>query len=286
MTVPRFLERLGRTVLLLLLASLGTIALVRLAPGYYTDAREMDAQYAQGARAELEVERGRQRTILSSGIASLALWVRGNLGQSRQYGVPVTELIGPRLRVTAVLLVRGVGAGWLLALALALPLSARRGRTGEAFITLGVACLLALPIGAMATFCLLAGTGGPVLALTVLIGTRNFKFLYRLLRGAWREPHLLQARAQGIGCLRLARAHLLPVLQPQLLALVTMSLVIGLGAAVPAEVVFNVPGIGQLAWSAAMNRDLPVLLATTLFMAAAVGCAGLVAEPAARAEAI
>jgi ABC-type dipeptide/oligopeptide/nickel transport system permease component len=36
-----------------------------------------------------------------------------------------------------------------------------------------------------------------------------------------------------------------------------------------------VPGLGQLGWSAAMNRDLPVLLAITLLMALAVTCAGM-----------
>ncbi len=284
--VPGLLKRLGRTVLLLLLASLGTIMLMRLAPGYYADAREMDAQYAQHARAELAIERGKNHSVFSAAVTSLTFWLHGNLGLSRQYGVPVAELIRPRLRVTASLLLRGVSAGWLLALAFALPLSARRGRSGEVLITVSAACLLAVPIGAMATLCLLTDAGGPALALTVLIGTRSFKFLYRLLREAWRAPHLLQARAQGTSTLRIARTHLLPVLQPQLLALATMSLVIGLGAAVPAEVVFNVAGIGQLAWSAAMNRDLPVLLATTLLMATVVGCAGLLAEPAARTETV
>jgi ABC-type dipeptide/oligopeptide/nickel transport system permease component len=49
---------------------------------------------------------------------------------------------------------------------------------------------------------------------------------------------------------------------------------------VPVEVIFDVPGVGQLAWSAAMNRDLPVLLAVTLMMATAVACAGLISHPA------
>jgi ABC-type dipeptide/oligopeptide/nickel transport system permease component len=44
---------------------------------------------------------------------------------------------------------------------------------------------------------------------------------------------------------------------------------------VPIEVVFTVPGVGQLAWSAVMNRDLPVLVAVSLLMACVVGFAGM-----------
>jgi ABC-type dipeptide/oligopeptide/nickel transport system permease component len=41
------------------------------------------------------------------------------------------------------------------------------------------------------------------------------------------------------------------------------------------EVIFNVAGLGELAWSAALNRDLPVLLAVTMIMALAVTLSGM-----------
>jgi ABC-type dipeptide/oligopeptide/nickel transport system permease component len=68
-----------------------------------------------------------------------------------------------------------------------------------------------------------------------------------------------------------------------------MSFVLALSMAVPAEVIFDVPGLGQLAWTAATNRDAPVLLTVTLCMAAAVGVAGtfrtFAADSASRLEA-
>jgi peptide/nickel transport system permease protein len=70
-------------------------------------------------------------------------------------------------------------------------------------------------------------------------------------------------------------AHLLPAFLPQFAALASLSLVTALSALVPVEVLFNVPGLGQLAWNAALNRDLPVLLAVTLTMAIAVTCSGM-----------
>src|SRR5580658_4070782 len=127
----------------------------------------------------------------------------------------------------------------------------------------------------MATLCLLANKGGPVQVMALLIATRDFKFLHRMFRKAWLEPHMLQARAQGIATSRLLVAHVLPSLAGQLAALASLSVVTALSALVPVEVIFNVPGLGQLAWNAALNRDLPVLLAITLIMAIAVTCSGM-----------
>ena len=275
----RLLWRFARTVILLLLVALGTLALVRYAPGYFDDAREMDAQHAGSFRTEIESQRDADRSAAEMARAVALNWMHGRLGASRHYGVPVEELIRPRLFVTARLLAEAIALAWLGAFALALPLSARQGSAGEAWIVAASAVLLALPIGALATLFLLTNTGGPVLALGLILGARDFKFVYRLLCRSWRAPHLLLARAQGIGTRRLVTSHLLFPLLPQLASLASMSFVIALSAAVPAEVLFDVPGIGQLAWTAAMNRDLPLLLAVTLLMAAAVGCAGFFSEP-------
>jgi peptide/nickel transport system permease protein len=133
----------------------------------------------------------------------------------------------------------------------------------------------------MATLCMLCDCGGPVLVMTLMVAARDFKFLDRILRNAWRNPHLLQARSQGLTTTRLVYAHILPSIAPQLLALATLSIVTALSALVPVEVLFSVPGLGQLAWNAAMNRDLPVLLAVTMIMAVAVTFAGMSVDRAA-----
>jgi ABC-type dipeptide/oligopeptide/nickel transport system permease component len=48
-----------------------------------------------------------------------------------------------------------------------------------------------------------------------------------------------------------------------------------MAALIPIEVIFNVPGIGQLAWNAVMNRDMPVLVAVTAIMATGVALASM-----------
>lgn len=264
---------LTRALAILFLVLAGCTVLVRYAPGYFSDTREMDARYADAARAEMLLEARRSGSLPHLLSSEIGGWLRGDAGVSRQYDVPVMELIEPRLRTTGSLLLRALLLSWSLAIGAALFSSAGRrpSRLWQSPATL----LMAIPAAALATICLLAGHGGPVLVMALLLAPRDFKFLHRTLRKAWLDPHLLQARAAGIGSARLLWAHLLPSIAPQVAALASLSMVTGLSALVPVEVIFNVQGLGQLAWNAALNRDLPVLLAVTLIMALAVIVSGM-----------
>lgn len=267
------LRWLGRTLAIVLLVILGSTVLVRFAPGYLSDAREMDSRYAAEARSELSAEAARSRSIHQMLLTEFEDVARGDFGTSRQFNVPVSDLIRPRLAASAGLLLRGIGLAWMLALCAALLSSA--GRNPSIFRQTPATVLLAVPTAALATFCLLADWGGPVLVMALLLAARDFKFLDRALRTAWMEPHVLQARAQGIPARRVLVAHIAPSLALQLGALASLSIVTALSALVPVEVLFNVPGIGELAWNAALNRDLPVLLAVMMVMALAVTCSGM-----------
>jgi len=270
------LKRLARTLLIVCLVVIGSTILVRFAPGYLSDSREMDARYGDSARAELSAEAARSASLKQMLSTEMSAWTNGSLGLSRQYDVPVLELILPRLAVTGGLMLRAIVFAWTLALCGSFLSSA--GRNPGILWQAPAAVLLAVPTAAMATICLVAGSGGPMLVMTLLLASRDFKFLDRLLRKAWLDPHLLQARAQGLTTMRLVRAHILPNIASQLLALATLSIVTALSALVPVEVIFSVPGLGQLAWNAAMNRDLPVLLAVTMIMAIAVTFAGMASD--------
>jgi peptide/nickel transport system permease protein len=270
------MKRLARALIIVVMVVTGSTVLMRFAPGYLSDAREMDARYGDATRQELSAEAARSATLKQMLSTEFGGWTHGTLGTSRQYNVPVAELILPRLATTGGLLLRSVVFAWTLALCAALVSSA--GRNPSLLWQSPSTLLLAVPTAAMATICMLSDRGGPMLVMMLLVAARDFKFLDRILRKAWRDPHLLQARAQGLSTARLVYAHILPGITSQLLALATLSLVTALSALVPVEVIFNVPGLGQLAWNAAMNRDLPVLLAVTMFMAVAVTLAGMASD--------
>lgn len=267
--------KVGRVVSLIVLAAIGTILLMRVGPGYFSDEREMDAQYSAVARADIDQRQAQEGSVRSSVMQALCGWARGDLGRSRQYDVPVADLLKERVHASCKLLAFGVFAGWSLAGVMALMLGARRTRRGEALIAGSTALLLSLPLGAVATICMLTNLGGPILVLALLIAVRDFKLLYRILHHALRGQQILYARAQGFSLLHILRTHLFSGFRSELVSLSVISFIVALSAIVPVEVIFDTPGLGQLAWSAAMNRDLPVLIAVTLLMSACVGVAGL-----------
>ena len=67
---------LGRTLAILLLVLLGSTVLVRFAPGYLSDAREMDSRYAAEARSELSAEAARSRSFPQMAGAEIGGWLQ------------------------------------------------------------------------------------------------------------------------------------------------------------------------------------------------------------------
>jgi peptide/nickel transport system permease protein len=51
-----------------------------------------------------------------------------------------------------------------------------------------------------------------------------------------------------------------------MIALAGITVSIALGAAIPVEALCGLPGIGQLAWQAALSRDLPLLVNLTVLV--------------------
>jgi len=83
---------------------------------------------------------------------------------------------------------------------------------------------------------------------------------------AYSRPHIIAARARGLGEGRILCLHVVPVVAPQLLAIAGVSVSLAVGAAIPVEALCGLPGIGQLAWQAALARDLPLLVNITMLV--------------------
>jgi peptide/nickel transport system permease protein len=116
----------------------------------------------------------------------------------------------------------------------------------------------------------------------VILFPRLYQFAGRLLRHAYGMPHVVLARAKGVGGARVFFGHVLPPTRGQLLALAAVSVNMAFGAAVAVEAICDLPGLGQLAWKAAMARDLPVLVVVTALVATLTQLSSLAADAAAR----
>ena len=59
-----------------------------------------------------------------------------------------------------------------------------------------------------------------------------------------------------------------------------VSLAVAFGAAIPIEALCDSPGVGQLAWQAALNRDLPLIMNLTLLVTLITVAANMLANVA------
>jgi peptide/nickel transport system permease protein len=124
---------------------------------------------------------------------------------------------------------------------------------------------LIFPSGLAALLLYFAG-----LPVAVGIASVVFPKIYFYARNLMAEgikmPHVSAARARGISSLRILWLDVMLPSRPALLAVSSVALSAALGAAIPMEVVCDSPGIGQLAWRAALGRDMVLLTGLTLFI--------------------
>src|SRR5262249_12966078 len=156
----------------------------------------------------------------------------------------------------------GLLAGWLVALALALPAGIYRLPAYDLFSAFVAGVLLCLPSAVIALLFLFAG-GSVSWAISLVVFPKVFRYSRNLLVETHAMPHVLMAKAKGLGPQRILFWHVLPPALPQIVALAGISVSMAFGAAIPIEVICDSPGIGQLAWQAAVARDLPLLVNLT-----------------------
>src|SRR5262249_11171616 len=133
----------------------------------------------------------------------------------------------------------------------------------DAASTVAAGALAALPIAIIAMFA--AYVRVPVFAcIAVVTFPKLFRYLTNLFGTADAQPFVLAAQARGVGRLRILLHHVVPCVSLELLALLGISLSLAFGAAIPIEAFSDSPGIGQLAWQAALNRDLPLIINLSL----------------------
>jgi peptide/nickel transport system permease protein len=258
--------RIGALALTVLVGGLLTALLVRLSPGFDADERELDPRLNEASRLSIQQERAANRNVFGFYAIRLERMVlHGDLGKSPSFDRPIAQLFRERLPVTAEIMAIGIGGGWALAFALALPSVLCRSRVVRGLAGSFQQALMCLPAAALAL--IVFDIGGPVRALVALvICPRVFEFLRNLLADAYAQPHIVTARAKGLGGARIWARHVLPSVTPQLLALAGVSVSIAFGAAIPVEALCDLPGLGQLAWKAATARDLPLLVSITFLV--------------------
>jgi peptide/nickel transport system permease protein len=248
-----------------LLGGFLSATLVRLAPGFDVDEQQLDPHLNSASIRAVRESRLEQRNIFRFYWHSLQRAAHGDLGTSISLGQPVSVLLRERGSLSLRLVGIGLLLSWTVALALALSAACWRVSAYDALTTVITGTFLCIPAAVLALLSVLWNVPGS-LAIGLIIFPRVYRYARSLLAKSYSLPHIVMARAKGLSESRILFWHVIPVVAPQLLAVAGVSVSLAVGAAIPVEALCGLAGVGQLAWQAALARDLPLLVNITILV--------------------
>ena len=295
MTGAAFLAgRLAQAALILLGVTAVTFLLLRCLPA---DPAAMIAGRNANAAMIANVRRqlGLDLPLPAQFLHYLAGLLRGDLGRSYMQRTDVATLVAARIPAT--LLLTGAGIAVELALGLLLGVLAAARRDGIAdrcvmllsFVGVSspqfiVALLLLYVFAATLGWFPMSGFGTPAhLVLPALtLGLLGAGWYARIVRSsmidALGQDWIRTARAKGLSNARVLLRHALPNALLPVVAMIGIDIGQFMGGVVVVEAVYGWPGIGQLAWQAIQQVDVPVIMGVTLVASLAVVLGNLLAD--------
>ena len=240
------------------------------------------------------------------------LYIKGvllhfNFGYSYQYSLPVRSLIFQRLPATISLTVGAVIVWLLLGIPVGI-ISAIRPRTWMDRMTMGLSLLaISAPVywlGLVALFLfandigvvhifdgadtytgLTANPGrwfGSLLMPWMVLAASFAAFYARLLRAnlieTMSEDYIRTARAKGLPEWRVILQHGVRSAITPIVTVLGLDIGILMGGAVLTETVFDIPGVGRLAYDGIQNADLPIIQGTVMLGAFFIVIANLIVD--------
>jgi peptide/nickel transport system permease protein len=270
-------KRATKTILIVFIAGLMGATLVRFAPGYGVTEEELDSRLNGDSLRALRLSHAPPGNLISFYVQYGSKLLHGDLGFSSAMREPVRQLIAERFPETMKSVGFGVVLGWAVGLSFAILSVAARSATVDFGISLVATIALCTPAAALALLCVIAQAPGR-LVIAAIVFPKVFQYACNLLLRSANLPHVLAASARGLTPSRIFLTHILPVAAPQLLAVAGVTVSMAFTAAIPVEVLCDMPGIGQLAWRAALARDLELLVMLTMIVTTVTLLANSTAE--------
>ena len=263
-----------------------TFALIGAAPGTYLDELSANPQISADLLSRMREQYGLDQPFYRKFWQWERAVMSGDLGYSFVYQRPIRQLVAERVWNTILLNSLALVTAWVLGVALGLAAAARRGSFIDWAIGGGAAILLSTPTVILAVLLLAGGAqiglpiGGlpteaidgsgfatritdlarhlvlPVTAVAAVWLPAIARHTRSAVVTALQAPHMLAARARGIGRGRLLVIHAFREALNPLSSLFGFSVAALVSASLLVEVVMSWPGIGQLTYDAVLRRDI------------------------------
>ncbi|TWD50820.1 peptide/nickel transport system permease protein [Agrobacterium vitis] len=243
----------------------------------------------------LRRELGLDQPVVMRYLAWLSGVATGNLGTSYTYGVPVADLIGERLVVTLPLALIAIALSVAIAIPLGVVSAGKRNGTfdyiagvvSQVFIAIpgfwvGLLLITAfsiwlgwMPAGGFPGW--QAGFGKALTALilpAIALALPQAGVLTRVTRSSvlevMNEDFVRTARAKGLTRRQALWRHAVPNALVPVMTILGLQFTFLIAGAILIENVFNLPGLGRLAYQALIQRDIVVMQDVVLLFAALV----------------
>ena len=295
-------KKLITLIITLFIVSLLAFLAFQIIPGDPTTDL-LGTEASQEARAELRAQLGLDRPALVRYWDWLTSFLTGDMGESYNYRLPVSGLLGEKLVITGVLALMS----FLFTIALSIPLGILAGSVRSPALDKLVAALDQVVMSVPPFFvgilvCYLFGTvlrvfvpgdfvsytqdWGAFLSYLVLpalsMALPRVAMTVKMLRGSilsqLGEDYVRTARSRGLTRWAVLRRH---VLKNALLPVITFLAVSAaeiMTSSIVIEQVFTIPGVGRLLLSSISNRDFPVVQAIVVILAAWIVAVNFVAD--------
>ncbi|RUX31765.1 ABC transporter permease [Mesorhizobium sp. M2A.F.Ca.ET.042.01.1.1] len=221
--------------------------------------------------------------------------LHGDLGRSYTQKTEVLPLILARLPATLILMAAGIVVEVALGLTFGIIAAVRRGGfvdrsvmmlsfVGVSSPQFVVALLLLYVFAATLGWFPMSGFGTArhVVLPALTLGVLGAGWYARMVRSAMievlRQDYVRTAHAKGLSGRRVVLGHALPNALLPIIAMVGIDIGQFMSGVVVVEAVYGWPGIGQLAWQAIQQVDVPIIMGVTLVSALAIVLGNLLAD--------
>lgn len=245
--------------------------------------------------ANIRHELGLDQSLLVQFWHYLSGLVQGNFGRSYAQKTEVATLIWSRLPATLVLMAAGIFIEVVIGLTLGITAAVKRGSfidnlvmttsfvgvsAPQFLVALLLLYVFAITLGwfPMSGY----GTFAHVILPATTLGILGAGWYARMARSAMvdvlNQDYVRTARAKGLSSTRILVRHALPNALLPIIAMIGIDIGQFMGGVVVVEAVYGWPGIGQLAWQAIQQVDIPIIMGVTLVSAFAIVVGNLIAD--------
>jgi peptide/nickel transport system permease protein len=287
-------QRLFQTILILLGIAAITFLLLYLVPAdpaVQIAGRSATAQTVANIRREL----GLDQPLMTQFLRYLGGLLHGDLGRSYAQKSDVMTLIAARLPATITLMIAGIAAELAIGVTLGVIAAVRRNSLLDRTVMIAsftaisapqflVALLLLYVFAATLGWFPMSGFGSPahVVLPALTLGILGAGWYARIVRSTMidvlNQDYVRTAKAKGVAPARVVLRHALPNALLPVVAMVGIDIGQFMAGLVVVEAVFGWPGIGQLAWQAIQQVDIPIIMGVTLVSALAIVLGNLLAD--------